>query len=528
MDEGKPIQVTGSDSTEKHQNVPQQIEENQDGDGECAFEISSIRLSEDQDSSPLDDEEGIPGSPKAPTASPFRNRWVKGMENPNMSFASPNMQSPVAKYTPASTQHTTSDLAKGFTEEELVTEFQAIDRSALDASAVTNSLLESSFTGPDSTNARLEAAYMWTKRENNSLLKKIKDLEVEAAEREQAKLEETMRGINTNSPLKWVQSMLSRSPSSESPKETNDEVDKPQLQPNEDLSTKLPTQLYPSELESLALPTLSPTTINTELGTNESSNFENTADTYHSDNETRPSSFRRMLCLFLLALVSAILLAHREHVECVLKEGMSMAAPILKEHEELLNCISKKVSETHDFVDAKLQPAKDFIMPHVASAISVCQNHYEQYFQVASEQFEKLQLALGLKLDWQSDILPMANSYAGRQSAVPLEGMTVVIVRAATAVGSELTDVFSRLGARVLAVDASSKHLAAIKASIPSVDTMKVDFADLLSVSKGAADIADSFSQIDVLVNCVGEYSRDHGETKQGYDKQFGGTYLSE
>mmetsp|Transcript_36987 Transcript_36987/g.89869 ORF Transcript_36987/g.89869 Transcript_36987/m.89869 type:complete len:776 (+) Transcript_36987:105-2432(+) len=530
MEKDKPIQVSGSDSTEKHQNAPPQIEETEDGD--CSFEISSIRFSDEgQDSSPLDAEEEIPGSPKAPAVSPFRTRWVKGMENPNKSLGSP-IQSPVTKYTPASTQHVASDLAKGVTESEFAKDFQIqmSDKSALDASAITT-LLESSFTGPDSTNARLESAYLWTQRENHSLLKKIRDLEKEKAEREQAKLDEMMGRTNSSSPMKWAQSLLAQSPDdSESPKATEDEVDEPQLQlqPKQDVLNNLATQLYPSQVENLALPTLSPTTINTELGTSELSNFEETANKYRNDKEANPSSFRRMLFLFLLALVCAILLAHRERVEYALKEAMSKAAPFLEEHKELFNGITQRVSETRDLVDAKLQPAKEFIMPHVVSATAVCQDKYEHFSQVGSEGYEKLQLFLGLKLDWESDILPMANHYAGRQSEVPLEAMNVVVVRASTAVGSQLTDVFSRLGARVLAVDASANYLATVKASAPSIDTMKVDFTDLVSVAKVAADISDSFSHIDVLINCVNDYSRDSGETRQGYDKHFGGNFLSE
>ncbi|CAJ1962388.1 unnamed protein product [Cylindrotheca closterium] len=526
MEGDRPIQGTGSDSTEKHQNVPPHIEENHEDD-ECSFEISSIRLSEDQDSSPMDDEEDIPDSPKAPPASPFRTRWVRGMKDPNTSFGSPNIQSPITQYKPASKQHIASHFAKEFTESELVKDFQNVDRSALDASAVTNSLLESSFTGPDSTNARLEAAYMWTKRENNSLLKKIKDLEEDAAAREQAKLEGMISGINSSSPMKWVKSMLAQTPDSESPKESMDKGDESQLKPKQDALKRFPTQLYPSELESLALPTLSPTTINTEPRTDESTHFEETTNAY-SEKETRPSSYRKMMLLFLLALVFAMLSAHREKVQFAAKGVKSNVATILKEHEELLNSITKSVSETKDVVDARLQPAKDFIMPHLASAITICQNNYEHYFQVAVEEFKNLQLKLGLKLDWESDILPMAHRYAGRQGEVPLEGMNVVVVTASTAVGSELTDVFSRLGARVIAVDASYRYLASVKATAPLVDTLKVDFADLVSVAKGADDIAESFSHVDVLINCVNDYSREYGRTEQGYDKYFGGNYLSE
>lgn len=524
MEADKPVEVTGSDSTEKHQNVPPQIDGKHDDD-ECSFEISSIRLSEDQDSSPLDGDEDVPNSPKAPLSSPFRSRWVREMKDPNRFSGSPNIKSPLRNYTIATEQHTTSEVVKGFTESEFAMDFLNMDRSALDASAVTNSLLESSFVGPDSTNARLEAAYVWTKRENNALLKKIKDLEEEAAAREQAKLEELMRGMNSNSPMKWVKSMLGQTPDSGSRKS---EIQEPELEPEQDVSKRLPSQLYPSELGSLALPTLSPTTINTDPRIDEPSHFEEIRYIFPNENNAHSSPFRRMMLLFLLALICSILLAHRERVEFAAKEAMSKAAPILKEHEPLLDDIATRMSKTRDLVEATFKPVKDLVLPHFTSVVTICQRNYEHYAHVAAEEFDNLQQKLGLKLDWESDILPMATHFAGKESEAPLEGLNVVVVRASTAVGNELTNVFSRLGARVLAVDSSAKYLASVKTTTPFVDTMKVDFADLVSVADVAADIAESISPIDILINCANDYSRSYGETKQGYDMDFGRNFLSE
>ena len=182
MEEDKQIEATGSDSTEKHQNAPPLIDELHGDEEGCSFEVSSIRLSDDQDETPLEEEEEVPKLSIVRPDSPFRSRWVKGMQNTNKSFGSAHVLSPVTKYTPASVEHSASEIARDFDVSEIAQELKNLDRSALDASVVTNSLLESSFLGPDSTNARLEAAYMWTKRENNSLLQKVKELEEAAAE----------------------------------------------------------------------------------------------------------------------------------------------------------------------------------------------------------------------------------------------------------------------------------------------------------------------------------------------------------
>lgn len=499
--------------SENHRDLPPSSADSQEDD-ESSFAISTIRLSDEQDTASLEDD--IPDSPKLPPPSPFRNRWVRGMHNPNSSFGSPNIRSPVTKFTPPRVEHVTPN------RENNVENTDKKDMGeVLDASTVTSRLLESSFTGPDSTNARLEAAYMWTKRENNSLLKKIKDLEEEAAAREQEKLDQMMAGVNETSPLKWAKSMLgASSPGAESSEGSHEDKTTIESQSLPDLRDvkKLHSRLIPSELQSvdeLVLPSLSPTTITSELRTNASSSFGGPDDIAGgASNETSSTSFKRLASIVLFALVYTIASVHWESVK-------TMAAPVIERHQDLVNNIANAASEHLEYADTKLQPVKAFIAPHAASVMKFGEEKLEKLSQVTVRELHKVQQVLGFRLDWESDILPMAYNYDGEHSELPLLGFNVVIVRASTEVGRELINAFSRLGAHVLAVDSSTKSLASAKGTF--VDTMAVNFADLVAVSKAADDISESFSHIDVLINCVSSYSRDFGLTKQGYEKHFGG-----
>lgn len=323
MEEDKQIQVTGpdDDSTQPHQNAPPLATENNKNDDECSFGISNIQLSNnDHDESPLDDVEETSDLPIMPLASP----WLRGIQSPDRSFGSPKVPSPVTKYRPTSMEDTSSELSN-FDASILAKKILALDKSALDASAVTNTLMESSFTGPDATNSRLEAAYMWKKREDISLLQKIKDHEEAIVQREQAKLDRMMSVVDCGSPLKWAKDMIGETPDAGFPRESMSYMDGTKMPPKLDRMTKLPSQLYPTKLNESALPT---TTISTKLKTNGSSNLEEAADTTTIEKRTGPSLLRRMMLLLLLPFVCTILSVHRARIEYVLKAVMSQAAPM--------------------------------------------------------------------------------------------------------------------------------------------------------------------------------------------------------
>ena len=82
----------------------------------------------------------------------------------------------------------------------------------------------------------------------------------------------------------------------------------------------------------------------------------------------------------------------------------------------------------------------------------------------------------------------------------------------------------SQLGAKVVAIDESSKKLSALRAKVKSLVTVTADLGDLAAVSQAADAVIGTLGyNVDILVNNGGSYLNAVGETEQGYDKYFGG-----
>lgn len=136
-------------------------------------------------------------------------------------------------------------------------------------------------------------------------------------------------------------------------------------------------------------------------------------------------------------------------------------------------------------------------------------------------------------LEWETRVVPLAQSYAGVQDTdTPLIGKVVVVTGATSGIGLSLTKMLSRLGATVVALGRSPRKLSDLQNEIPTVRTVLADLDGLESVAKAAQEIIDSFDHIDILVNNAGMHDGFKNlfgtfESKQGYDRVFAVNYLS-
>ena len=136
------------------------------------------------------------------------------------------------------------------------------------------------------------------------------------------------------------------------------------------------------------------------------------------------------------------------------------------------------------------------------------------------------------KLDFQNDILHMAQAYTGVDTDTPLSGLKIVITGATSGIGLGLTTTFAKLGATIIVLGRNPTKLQYL------VDTLEghiipilVSLADLSSVKQAASKIVTQFPKIDILINNAGIHygimpcHKPH--TPQGHDYSFGVNYLS-
>jgi NAD(P)-dependent dehydrogenase (short-subunit alcohol dehydrogenase family) len=113
-----------------------------------------------------------------------------------------------------------------------------------------------------------------------------------------------------------------------------------------------------------------------------------------------------------------------------------------------------------------------------------------------------------------------------------LDGDRIVVTGANSGLGFEATRVFAQRGATVImacrstdrAVDAADE----IRADDPdgTLDVRYCDLADLESVERFAAGVADDYDDLDALCNNAGVMAIPYGETADGFERQFGINHL--
>ena len=117
-------------------------------------------------------------------------------------------------------------------------------------------------------------------------------------------------------------------------------------------------------------------------------------------------------------------------------------------------------------------------------------------------------------------------------SGLDLSGRVFIITGTTSGLGEESARVLGGRGARVamLARDPEKNSEAAerIRSSAPEADlsTHQLDLSDLASVERFAAEAADAFDRIDVLMNNAGVMCCPFGHTADGFEMQFGTNHL--
>lgn len=323
---------------------------------------------------------------------------------------------------------------------------------------VSSPLSTSSRLDSNSTNARLEAAYLEAKRENIEFLRKEKEREENARGKQREKLKTMMDSAKSG--LKWAQTQIG------SPKKSTDTV----VEPIEETGINLSQPVLESSKKGKK-----------QLIFKRHDSFKNLQDI---EREAQQAQRSKAIFMKLLVILSFTVLLY---------VAASRDPRVSEALEKLLN-------------QQGIQKLADS-----SSAILVVV-------------LTKVKAFLGLGLDWEGDILPLAKNFMDTTSDMPLKGVNVVVSRATSSVGVGVTMALSQLGAQVVAIDESSKKLSALRAKVESLVTITADMGDLTAVSQVADAAIDALGyNVDIIVNNGGSYLNVVGETEQGYDKYFGG-----
>lgn len=135
-------------------------------------------------------------------------------------------------------------------------------------------------------------------------------------------------------------------------------------------------------------------------------------------------------------------------------------------------------------------------------------------------------------LNFENDVVPMAQEYSGVHTIQPLTGINVVITGATSGIGLGLTTVFSKLGATVIALGRNPSKLQHLADTMDRhVVPIRALLGDLASVQQASMEIVAKFQKIDILINNAGihyggmPFHKPH--TPQGHDQSFSINYLS-
>ncbi|WP_239460019.1 SDR family NAD(P)-dependent oxidoreductase [Nocardioides daejeonensis] len=114
---------------------------------------------------------------------------------------------------------------------------------------------------------------------------------------------------------------------------------------------------------------------------------------------------------------------------------------------------------------------------------------------------------------------------------VDLTGRTVVVTGATTGMGLETAYALAAAGASTVLAGRDAERLSAARARVAEVatalvHTVELDLADLVSVGRGAVELAGLVERIDVLINNAGVMFTPLLRTAQGHELQFGTNHL--
>jgi NAD(P)-dependent dehydrogenase (short-subunit alcohol dehydrogenase family) len=113
-----------------------------------------------------------------------------------------------------------------------------------------------------------------------------------------------------------------------------------------------------------------------------------------------------------------------------------------------------------------------------------------------------------------------------------LTGKTIVVTGANSGIGLEAAKILANQGAHVIMAVRNEQKGEDAVAAIKSVnkntiiEVMKLDLADLSSVRSFVAEFNEKFTKLDILINNAGIMTPPHGQTKDGFELQFGSNHL--
>ena len=113
-----------------------------------------------------------------------------------------------------------------------------------------------------------------------------------------------------------------------------------------------------------------------------------------------------------------------------------------------------------------------------------------------------------------------------------LAGKRIIITGANSGIGFEAVKALSKKGAEIiLAVRNEQKGKTAVESiqkeyTQAALKVMRLDLADLASVSEFAKDFSERFHSLDILINNAGVMVPPYQQTKDGFELQFGSNHL--
>lgn len=108
----------------------------------------------------------------------------------------------------------------------------------------------------------------------------------------------------------------------------------------------------------------------------------------------------------------------------------------------------------------------------------------------------------------------------------------VVVTGSNNGLGFEASKMLARNNARVIMTGRNKQKLADAKSAIQEeqsnaqIETRELDMADLASIKKFSEAMCQHFDHIDILINNAGVMAPPRGETKDGFELQFGTNHL--
>jgi NAD(P)-dependent dehydrogenase (short-subunit alcohol dehydrogenase family) len=114
----------------------------------------------------------------------------------------------------------------------------------------------------------------------------------------------------------------------------------------------------------------------------------------------------------------------------------------------------------------------------------------------------------------------------------PQQGRVTLVTGANSGIGYEAALALARAGATVIAAARDPRRgedaVARIRAAAPraAVELQRLDLADLESVRRAAAEVAERHDRLDLLINNAGVMALPRRETADGFEMQFGTNHL--